>query len=401
MVLTTIGILTSVAVVLLIGIVLTVIAKKIKISNILLLLIAGILLSTIRYRGEKLIEFPETLIASLGVLTLVLIIFDSTSKFKYKELDKLSISGLKLVGLTLVLEVLALTVMTTSLFFGFRTTGIIASLVFATLMAGTSPDTVLAVMGKAKNKIFEILEIESILNTPLTVLLPFIIVEFYQLNLGLVTTLIDQTVKIIQQIVTGIGSGVVVGIIGLQIMKRYYSEDLSPIAIIVTALISYSIAENLGGSGVLAVTALGLLFGNIYIKHKGKLFEFESILTNSLIILVFVLIGFIIDIPWTNSIFLIKATILFITYIGIRFLIVYYLFRENKFKEKLFISFNAAKGIATATAILALSSYVFEGIKIVLELGLIFMLYSITLSIITSHFASKMLRIKEKELEKI
>ena len=50
--------------------------------------------------------------------------------------------------------------------------------------------------------------------------------------------------------------------------KKQYSEILSPVTLIASTILTYILAEELGGNGVLAVTTLGLFFGNVYIKRK-------------------------------------------------------------------------------------------------------------------------------------
>ena len=72
-------------------------------------------------------------------------------------------------------------------------------------------------------------------------------------------------------------------------MKKTYFGDLSHLAILTAAIISYVGSEFVGGSGVLAVASFGLLFGNFHIEHKLSLEKFASIFSNTLNILVFIL----------------------------------------------------------------------------------------------------------------
>ena len=80
----------------------------------------------------------------------------------------------------------------------------------------------------------------------------------------------------ILRFVAGIGAGFLVGIIIFKVMKKAYSEILSPLAVITAALLTYILAENLGGNGVLAITTMGLFFGNVYVKQKIQLMEFST-----------------------------------------------------------------------------------------------------------------------------
>ena len=104
---------------------------------------------------------------------------------------------------------------------------------------------ILSILKETKHKIIELLKIESIINTPITVLLPFIMLDFIQsvdVQVSL-QTLSTQIVPFLQQIVTGIGAGLLVGLIIFKLMRKAYSERYSPIAIIVAALLTYLLAE--------------------------------------------------------------------------------------------------------------------------------------------------------------
>jgi len=173
-------------------------------------------------------------------------------------------------------------------------------------------------------------------------------------------------------------------------MKKQYSIVLSPLAVITAALLTYTLAENLQGNGVLAVTTMGLLFGNVYVKQKFQLQEFSSVFSNALEILVFVLIGLIVAIPF-SPVFFIKSILLFSIYLGIRFLAILFSLRgmNFNFKEKIFMSLNTQKGIAVAVVVFSLANLNVIGMEIILNLTLTFMLYSISLSAVVlrlSHY---------------
>jgi cell volume regulation protein A len=189
--------------------------------------------------------------------------------------------------------------------------------------------------------------------------------------------------------VAGIGTGLLISFVFFGFMKKYYSRTLSPLAIITAALVTYIIAEILGGSGVLAVTTAGIFFGNVYhIKHIMKLQEFGRTFSEVLEILVFVLIGSIIKIPWTSS-FLIPALLLFLMYLVIRFLSVEFVLMRSgySFKEKLFLTLNIPKGLAAAVVVFTLITRAVAGASLVLDLIFLFMISSIVLSTIVTHFS--------------
>ena len=138
-------------------------------------------------------------------------------------------------------------------------------------------------------------------------------------------------------------------------MKKFYSKVLSPVSLLASALITYVLAEGLGGSGILAVTALGLFFGNIYIKEKETLKTFGNFLSNTFEILVFVLLGLMLSLP-LQWLFYVKVLVIFILYMAVRYFGVMFVFRKSKLShnERLFIALNSSKGVATAVVIFML-----------------------------------------------
>ncbi|MCK4521665.1 MAG: cation:proton antiporter [Nanoarchaeota archaeon] len=396
----TILMLTYIAVLLLVGILCSFISKKIRISNILLLILAGIAINKIRYLGKPLIQFPVLFLTTVSMIALVMIVFDAASRFKFKEFDTLSSRAFLLVIIFLLFNLIFLTT-ATRFIFGIR--NIFLLLLFSALVSGTDPATVLAMFKSSKNKIIEVLELESIINTPLTVLLPFIIIELMvslqeKISLSKFDILFEQLSPFLLKFIAGIGAGVLMGLIVSRLMRRWYAESVSPLALLTSALLTFILAENLGGNGVIAVTIMGLFFGNIYIKHKSHLHEFSAMFANSFEIFVFILIGLAINIPLTLN-FFIKSMILFIIYLLIRFFVVMMCFKKFKYllKEKIFMALNVQKGIAVAVIIFALTTFNIEGINIILNLALAFMIYSVALSTVVSKFSKKFLSITIKE----
>ena len=389
--------LTYLAVILLIGLLTSIISQRFRIPNILLLLLIGIGLGRIGYHGAPLISFPEIFMTGISILALVMIVFDSSSRFSLKRIDYFSLHTLWLSIVFLIFNLVFLTGFTMVIF---SIKSVFLALIFSALMSGTDPGAVLSMFNNIKNKVFDFLGLESLLNTPLVVLIPFIILDIkgaLKDEIG-IAVFIDQIVPLLQQFVVGVGAGVLIGLIMFKFMRKAYSVVLSPLAVITSALLAYIIAENLDGNGVLAVTSMGLLFGNVYVKQKFQLQEFASVFSNSLEILVFVLIGLVVAIPFTAQ-FLLKSLLLFLIYLIIRYFSIIFALRGMDFtmKEKLFMSLNVQKGIAVAVVVFSLATLGIEGIGIVLNLSLIFMLYSIILSSIVLRIVEFFIKdVKEK-----
>lgn len=395
--------LTYMIVILLIGLLCTVISKKSRWPSILLLILVGIALNNLTYRGKPVVELSPLFLTSIGIIALVMIVFDSTARFKFKEFDTFSVNAIKLMTIFLFLNLFLLSISSLIIMgFPFTLHYILLSLIFAALMAGTDTGAVITVLKGAKNKITDFLEVESILNTPLTVVIPFLLLDFIvSTSKGTAAIRFTEVVfPFLTQIVAGIGAGVLMGLVAFKVMRRYYSEDLSPLAIIVSAMLAYILAENLGGNGVLAVTAMGLIFGSIYVKQKMQLMEFSSVFSTSMEIFVFVLIGLIITIPYELD-FFIKSFVLFAIHILIRLLAVHISFmREHSLKEKIFMSLTVPKGISISVVAFTLTTYSFDGMSQMLNYILVFILYSIILASLTVRFSGFFMQTRAMPKEK-
>ena len=371
--------------ILLAGLLSSMISRKLQIPNLLLLILLGMGLSLIKVDGKILMQFPPVFLTSIAILTLAMVVFDSSSKFKFKKFDSISAQAMKL---SLVFLLLNMVFLSGLVFYLLKPDSFFLALIFAAVVSGTDPSATLQILGSAKSKMFELLKVEAILNTPLIVLIPFLIIDLMQGVSGFGFDIIaSQAIPFAQQFVTGIGTGILIAIIFFRFMKKHYSATLSPLAMLTAALLTYVIAETLGGNGVLAVTTAGIIFGNVYhVKHMKKLLEFGEEFALILEIIVFVLIGSIISIPFTKA-FLIPATVIFLVYLVIRLLSVEISFpHEFAFKEKLYMSLNIPKGIAVAVVIFTLATQSIPGMGMILDLILLFMIYSIVLSTIITHF---------------
>src|SRR3989344_3043328 len=161
--------LTYLAVLLLIGILISIISGKLKFQNALLLIWVGIILGNTTYKNAPLIWFPDLFLSSISILALVMIVFDSSIRFKLRELNVLSLNTLGLSAIFLIFNMVFLSLF---LILIFDIDSIFLALIFSALMSGTDPGAVLSMLGGVKSRVFELLKLEALLNTPLTVLLP-------------------------------------------------------------------------------------------------------------------------------------------------------------------------------------------------------------------------------------
>ena len=379
--------LTYLAVIFLIGLLTSIASQKLRIPNILLLLLIGMALGKIRYNESSLIHFPDIFLISISILALVMIVFDSTSRFKPLKFDYFSLHTLWLSFVFLLFNLIFLALLARWVF------GIswVPSIIFGALMSGTDFNAVLSFFKGAKSHVFEFLELESWFSTLFVILLPFLILEFSKAFEAGVSGAGSWILA--QNLAVSVAVGVLTGLVMFKFIGRKYSSVSSPLAVIACALLAYILAENFNGNGVLAAASLGLLFWNVHLKHKEQVHSFSSVFSSFLEILVFVLIGLAVSIEFSLQ-FFINSLLLFIAYIGIRLLAIIFSLRGMSFalKEKIFMALNGQKGIAVAVVVFSLATLDIGGMGIVLNLSIAFILYSIILSSVALRIAKFFIR---------
>lgn len=389
--------LSGIAVMLILGILATILARKLKTSNILFLLIIGIIIGNTSLRNIEIFQFPADFLISLAILTLAIIVFDGSSGFHLRELDALSTKTFEVVIVFMLFNIILLTTVLNFFFYGFTAQGILFGIILAVIMAGTDPASVFILLGDRPHKVLQFLRIEALLNTPIMVLLPFLLLDLLTTTTPLFNTFIEFIGPFLQQVIVGVGTGVLIGAIVFKVMRTWYSESVSPVAVIAAALLSYVLSENLGGNGVLAVAVLGLLFGNTYVKQKGTLQDFSKITAYSLEILVFVLIGLFVTLPtdplfWACSLAILLAAMLS------RFLTLkLVMHEEHRLREIIFMTLNMPKGIAVAVVVLSFFLTNIEGLTPVLNLCIILLLYTLVLSSTVTRFGKYFLKQEIKQ----
>ena len=77
-------IITSIAVLLFVGVICSWVGKKLGVPDAVFLVLAGLAFGHASLRGQPLIEFPELFLSSLSVLALAMIVFDSSARLRLR-----------------------------------------------------------------------------------------------------------------------------------------------------------------------------------------------------------------------------------------------------------------------------------------------------------------------------
>jgi len=291
---------TYFAVLLGLGILVANVLKKRNIPDTFFLLLLGLLFSPTIFSNPlvaKYVTIQLVDVSAMGnipdflrTLALILVVFTGTFNLNFKIFKKYSNITFKLAFLGVIFNTVFIGIIA-HLIFGLQ---IVFALLLGAAISGT--DSVVFSFERALSKsksALTILKVESIFNSPISVLIPLIFLDFLGMHSG---TLIEP-MKYLSQfwllVTIGVGTGLIVGLSVTKIFKGMLKE-YSALLLFAIALITYAMATGVNGSGILAVAVCGLVAGNFTIPAKGGkegIIRFHDQFSEMLRISVFTLLG--------------------------------------------------------------------------------------------------------------
>ncbi|MGG2026505.1 cation:proton antiporter [Gottfriedia sp. S16(2024)] len=271
-------------------------AARIKIPDVALFMILGIIVGQ---SGLKLISVPNESIANQFIIVLgsILILFEGGKAIHFSILKKvwITITLLSIPGVIITAAIVAITS------FYLLHIPFLYSLLLASVIASTDPATLIPVFKQVKirNKVRQTVESESAFNDATGSILAFTI-----LGIILGTTQLSITSSIwsfIREAGGGIIIGAIIGYLGILFtseQKLGFFKNYSTIISIVMAISSYLIAVSVESSGFMATFTAGLILGNpeifrLHISDENSMHSFHFSETITLIMrkLIFMLLG--------------------------------------------------------------------------------------------------------------
>ncbi len=376
------------------GILIILLSKAVRLPKVLLLLLFGLVLQNIALPGGGRVTVPQDFTTNLAIFGLAIIIFQGASKFKFRDFIENYLKIIKLIVIFMLLNSIFVGAIS---YFAIGTSVLLALLV-GVLTTATAAEITISMFENPDSKIAKLLNIESIINSPLIVIIPAIIIQ--GLMHAVSFNALEHVQPFLQQIITGIGAGVFFGfLIPLILSSKQLKENanLSELMIIVGALFSYLVAEALGGNGVLSVTVTALMYGNIGSKDRLGLEQFPEVLSEAFQILIFVILGLIMELPFDGA-FWIVVGIIYLGHTAARLLAVQLSFPSIKWAEKIFLTLMVPKGVILAIVVLSFFALPIPNIRNTLTYVTAIILVSIIISSVTSVFYNiYSRRVKEEE----
>ncbi len=278
----TIELLTQIAIVLFLGVMLNFGSKKTGFPFIVALILVGTAGVSFGFLDMgKWIGFSEL----IRTLALIIIVFSAGFHLQLQEIKKES----KIILMLATLGVLITASFITGITFYLLSIPLITAAFLGTLLSGSDPAAISCGTGSEcsiKDKLSRIILSESVFNQPLTLILPLLLLDFVtKPELALL-----NIPKFFLMIVVGTAVGVVGAGLGQKILISLRTEH-EEIAGLMIAISSYVIAENLFGSGILAVAVTALLLSSRNIPEKDVLGTFSEQLAFLFTVFVFILLG--------------------------------------------------------------------------------------------------------------
>jgi cell volume regulation protein A len=264
-------------------------SERLRIPGPALFLIAAALLSDAFPRlGDLSIRTVER----IGVVALVLILFDGGSRIGLRRLRTVALPVLSL-GIVGTFATAGLMTLAAHWFLGFSwtTSGLIGA-----ALAPTDPAVMFSVLGRREvsGRTGTILEAESGANDPVGIALMIGMIEFATSDDGTLWT-------VVREFALEMSVGLAVGIAGAYVLlfalRRLSlpSAGLYPLRTLAAAGVIYGAASALHGSGFLAVFVAGILFGDERAPYKDETETFFTSLASLAEIVMFVALGLTID----------------------------------------------------------------------------------------------------------
>lgn len=365
--------LTSITLILLAGIISISLAKRTKFPLPLWLFFIGLFLGNIFYVNRPVIQLTGTFLSAFSIIALIIVLFYSFSSIKFYNFDKSMKEGFRFFAVSLILNAVVLSYLA-RLYFNLPW---FAAIIFSLLISCVEYYAVFSKNHVPQHRILHALKSESFISSSFILLIPFLIISFMQMpGLSLPGSFFTKAFPVVVDVFAGIGAGIIVSLVLFRFISSRYFEKAVSFVVAAALLIAYIVAKNLGGNGLIAIATIGFVFGNVFLKHKEKIYSQSNIVYAILEIFMFILSGVVVGLPMSFAFYRISLG-LFVVYLLIRFISANLSLKHYTFPEKSEIALFAPKGLATVTVAFALLNYTFSGVIILIQLMLIFFVYSL------------------------
>lgn len=376
--------LIQIVLILLLGLLAKFFSDKTKIPFPILLIFLGSLLASTGYfyfsGFEEIAELVRT-------VALIIIVFSAGFSLNFSELKSVarSVVWLSSLGVVITFSIITLVV------FNWLSLSIFSAALIGAVLSGTDPAAISSALEKrGPSKIKSVLLTESILNSPLTIIFPLVVLSFVAKPFSVS---ILSFPFLFFSLIVSVFIGYIFFLVG-RFVLNYFSDSHSEIVSLGVAITPYVVAEFFSGFGIIAVATTAILLSLKKIPQKKELRVFSSELAFLFTIFVFVLLGlqFSFSDLMALSITRVDIIVVALALVVARLVSVFIsLIREDfSFKEKCILAFVSPRGISAAAITPLLISAGIVNSDSVLKIVYLGIIISILISLFILEFAVKL-----------
>ncbi len=327
-----------IAILLILGVVMTRFSSRLGVPSLVLFIIIGILLNQIIYYDN--VELTQL----IGMMALVVILFEGGLQTNIMTIRKVAAPAVLLATIGVLLTSLILGI------FAYFILGLdmMTSMLLGAIVGSTDAAAVFAVFGSKniKEKLSSTIEAESGTNDPMAVFLTVTIISIIEMpgdnNVFLLF------LSFFWQMGVGLLAAIIIGRLAVFVINRIDLEasGLYPVLSLGFAMLAFGVTEVIGASGLLAVYIMAVLMGNRPLTYKHSILRFNEGLAWMMQIVMFIMLGLLAFpeelLNYTFQGILMALILMFIARpIGVFLTLIA---SKYDFKEKVFISWAGLRG---------------------------------------------------------
>lgn len=331
------------ALLLIIGVLTTKFSTRLGVPALVLFLLVGM---TMGSDGLGFIYFDNPKFAQLiGLFALIVILFEGGLQTKWSSVKPVITPSLSLATLGVLLTTIVVAIAAKLIF----DVSWLEGLLFGAIVGSTDAAAIFAVLKgqNIKTKLSSTLEAESGTNDPMAMFLTLSLIELMTIDNPLYYLLVGS---FLWQMGMGLILGYLFGRFASYAINKINldSSGLYPIFALAFALLTYSLTDLFGASGLLAVYIAALVIGNSDLTYRHSIFRFNEGFAWMMQILMFIILGLLVfPAQFLNLDVILKGFLLSLILIFIARPIAVFLSTIRmgfNLKEQVFLSWAGLKG---------------------------------------------------------
>lgn len=261
---------------------------KIGVPALLIFLIVGLILDTNSFISSTISNY--NLVQSISIFALIIIMFSGGLDTELANIKRVTWEGISLSTIGVLITALIVGVLV-HILFGL---GWLDSFLIGSIISSTDAAAVFSIFKTQKLRIRDnldhMLELESATNDPMAYIL---VTSVLYLIVHPETSIMLLVLNFFKSLILGIIVGLILGKGFSKLLARIKLsvEGLYPVLLLAASILSFAVAEVIGGNGFLSVYLAAVVIGNCKIKYKYTQLSFFEGIAWIMQIVMFVLLG--------------------------------------------------------------------------------------------------------------